>query len=240
MLAKEWCLTFMSGRNGPPGAQARRRQQRWDGILGWRMKEVLMVLPSLIHLSLLLFAVGLCVFLWDVHFGVAIPVVFVTTAAVAAYVACTVLPFLDNYCPYGTVLSIMYKRFTELRVRTTHSMDSSIQDETTAKALHWMVENCETPRSVDVALQSLGGATKSLPQNLLIEWDMWTLNMRRLGSEYFYCENTSARSSKAAHARALQTITAIRDNQEGLDYGLNVAARRLEVLTLGLQSCIDQ
>ena len=52
MLAKEWCMTFMSGRTGPPGAQARRRQQRWDGLLGWRMKEVLMVLPSLIHLSL--------------------------------------------------------------------------------------------------------------------------------------------------------------------------------------------
>ncbi|KAG8726703.1 hypothetical protein FRC11_014676, partial [Ceratobasidium sp. 423] len=39
MLAKEWCLEFMLGRTGPPGAQARRRQQRWDGLLKWRMKE---------------------------------------------------------------------------------------------------------------------------------------------------------------------------------------------------------
>ncbi|CAE6416448.1 unnamed protein product, partial [Rhizoctonia solani] len=52
MLAKEWCLEFMSGRTGPPGAQARRRQRRWDGLESWRMKGVLTVLPSLIHLSL--------------------------------------------------------------------------------------------------------------------------------------------------------------------------------------------
>ncbi|CAE6398558.1 unnamed protein product [Rhizoctonia solani] len=97
MLAKEWCLAFMSGRTGPPGPQARRRQQRWDGLVNWKMKEVLMVLPSLIHLSLLLFAIGLCVFLWDVHFGVAIPVVFVTTIAAGVYLGCTILPFIDNY-----------------------------------------------------------------------------------------------------------------------------------------------
>ncbi|CAE6423775.1 unnamed protein product, partial [Rhizoctonia solani] len=81
MLAKEWCLEFMSGRIGPAGAQARRRQQRWDGLVNWKMKEIILVLPSLIHLSLLLFAVGLCVFLWDVHYGVAIPVVIVTFMA---------------------------------------------------------------------------------------------------------------------------------------------------------------
>ncbi|CAE7080554.1 unnamed protein product [Rhizoctonia solani] len=110
MLAKEWCLEFMSGRTGPPGAQVRRRQQRWDGLVKWRMKGLLMLLPSLIHMSLLLFAIGLCVFLWDVHYGVAIPVVAVTTFAAGTYCACTVAPFLYDYCPYGTVLSRFVKQ----------------------------------------------------------------------------------------------------------------------------------
>ncbi|KAH7332939.1 hypothetical protein B0J17DRAFT_721742 [Rhizoctonia solani] len=79
MLAKEWCIKFMSGRHGPPGAQARRRQQRWDRVVLWKMEEVLLILPSLIHVSLLLFAIGLSILLWNVHIGVAIPVVFVTT-----------------------------------------------------------------------------------------------------------------------------------------------------------------
>ncbi|CCO34293.1 hypothetical protein BN14_08388 [Rhizoctonia solani AG-1 IB] len=52
MLSKEWCSQFMSGRTGSPVAQARRRQQRWDGIVEWKMEEVLTFLPSLIHLAL--------------------------------------------------------------------------------------------------------------------------------------------------------------------------------------------
>ncbi|KAF8600627.1 hypothetical protein BDV93DRAFT_404218, partial [Ceratobasidium sp. AG-I] len=65
MLAKEWCYSFMSGRTGQPCLQARRRQQRWDGLVRWRMRELLIFLPTLIHLALLLFAIGLSIFLWD-------------------------------------------------------------------------------------------------------------------------------------------------------------------------------
>ncbi|CUA75813.1 hypothetical protein RSOLAG22IIIB_12001 [Rhizoctonia solani] len=226
MLAKEWCITFMAGRIGTPGAQARRRQQRWE--------------------ALLLFAIGLCVFLWDVHFGVAIPVIFVTTAAAGAYFACTILPFLDNYCPYGTVLSMMYKRFTDSCKRTTHDSNDTTQDEITANALGWMIENCETPRSVDVALQSLAGRSKGFPQILLVRWDVWTLIKRRLGSEDVRGQNVALNldSSYAAHARALQAITDFEDEEEseynGLHYGSRAEAGRLEVLTLGLQSCIDR
>lgn len=52
MLAKEWCYTYLSSRNGQPWLQARRRQQRWDGIIQWKMQELLVLLPSLIHLAL--------------------------------------------------------------------------------------------------------------------------------------------------------------------------------------------
>lgn len=52
MLAKEWCHQFMSGRTGPPGAQAKRRQEQWDALQQWKMPELLVFLPSLIHLAL--------------------------------------------------------------------------------------------------------------------------------------------------------------------------------------------
>ncbi|CAE6473726.1 unnamed protein product [Rhizoctonia solani] len=238
MLAKEWCLKFMSNRTGPPGLQARRRQQRWEKLVSWKMEEVLMILPSLIHLSLLLFAIGLSVFLCDVHFGVAIPVMFVTVVAAVVYVTCTVLPFVDQYCPYGTVLSLLCRRFTESRKQTTHNSDDLPQDETTAKALHWMIENCETPRSVDVALQSLAGATKDMPYKRLVEWDIWTMMRRRLGAKDQFDWDASSDPGDTIHARALHAVTSCRDD-DGLDYGLKVEARKLEALTLGVQSCID-
>ncbi|CAE6439664.1 unnamed protein product [Rhizoctonia solani] len=73
MLAKDWCHTFMAGRKGDLWIQARRRQRKWTMIEKWKMQELIMVLPSLIHLSLLLFAIGLCVYVWELNKAVAIP-----------------------------------------------------------------------------------------------------------------------------------------------------------------------
>ncbi|KAB5589446.1 hypothetical protein CTheo_7114 [Ceratobasidium theobromae] len=156
MLAKEWCFTFMSGRTGSPIAQARRRQQRWDGLVNWKMQEVLMVLPSLIHLALLLFAIGLSIFLWHIHLAVALPVVVIACVAVSIYVTCTVLPFIDNYCPYGTTLSRMYRRLYGIDIQPTS--DDTKQDIVTGQTLHWMITNCETPRSV-VGYEMIGKFT---------------------------------------------------------------------------------
>ncbi|KAG8732119.1 hypothetical protein FRC11_000651 [Ceratobasidium sp. 423] len=52
MLAKEWCHSFLAGRTGDTFSQAQRRQEKWTMIKRWKMQELLMVLPSLIHLSL--------------------------------------------------------------------------------------------------------------------------------------------------------------------------------------------
>ncbi|CAE6412292.1 unnamed protein product [Rhizoctonia solani] len=178
MLAKEWCLEYMTGRTGPAGAQARRRQQRWDGLVKWRMRELIMMLPSLIHLSLLLFAIGLCIFLWDVHYGVAIPVIIITLIAAGAYLACTIVPFLYDYCPYATVLSRLFKQL--ITIGSQLGRDNVIQDEITANALNWMIVNCETPRSVDIALQSLAAADENLPTRVLEQRHAWVTVKQRL------------------------------------------------------------
>ncbi|EUC61819.1 hypothetical protein RSOL_407680 [Rhizoctonia solani AG-3 Rhs1AP] len=52
MFAKDWCHSFMAGRIGHPCTQARRRQQKWNMIKHWKMREIIRILPSLIHLSL--------------------------------------------------------------------------------------------------------------------------------------------------------------------------------------------
>ncbi|CAE6481007.1 unnamed protein product [Rhizoctonia solani] len=64
MLAKDWCHSFMAGRTGHPCIQARRRQQKWNMIKHWKMREIIRILPSLIHLSLFLFAIGLYIDVW--------------------------------------------------------------------------------------------------------------------------------------------------------------------------------
>ncbi|KAF8607412.1 hypothetical protein BDV93DRAFT_435853, partial [Ceratobasidium sp. AG-I] len=100
ILAKEWCHAFMSKRSGHPYNQARRRQSRWNGIKCWKMKEILTYLPMLMHLALLLFAVGLSLHLLEINTNVAIPVIVTTSAAIAFYVATTLLSLFYSTCPY--------------------------------------------------------------------------------------------------------------------------------------------
>ncbi|CAE6462434.1 unnamed protein product [Rhizoctonia solani] len=236
MLAKEWCLDFMAGRTGPPGAQARRRQQRWDGLVRWRMKEVIVMLPSLIHLSLLLFAIGLCVFLWDVHYGVAFPVVIVTTLAAGGYLACTILPFLYKFCPYGTVLSRLIKQFMNIPSQPNRADIS--HDEVTAKAIHWMIVNCETPRSVDIAYQSLAAADENLPADHLETCGTWAVVKRRLEADTLEQSEQSCTTNQL-YQRALEVYPLTRRKLDLLNYGDYDSTRRLEQLVLGIQATIN-
>ncbi|KAG8792133.1 hypothetical protein FRC12_007072 [Ceratobasidium sp. 428] len=109
ILAKEWCYIFMSGRSGQAYEQARRRQQRWNGIRKWRMKGVLTYLPGALHMALAsgdknagVFAVGMCVYLWDINTVVALPVIVVSGLAALVYICVTILPAIDPYCLYGS------------------------------------------------------------------------------------------------------------------------------------------
>ncbi|CAE7086765.1 unnamed protein product [Rhizoctonia solani] len=236
MLAKEWCLEYMAGRTGPAGAQARRRQQRWDGLVNWRMRELIMLLPSLIHMSLLLFAIGLCVFLWDVHYGVAIPVAIVTAFAAGAYLACTVVPFLYDYCPYGTVLSRLAKQF--MNIRSQSFRNNVIQDQVTANALKWMIMHCETPRSINIALQSLAAADENLPITVLEECHAWAMIKQRMECGDDSEQSEQYQKTTELYARALELYPVQRRKIDILQYGLHDDLQREEQLVLGIQATI--
>ncbi|CAE6388332.1 unnamed protein product [Rhizoctonia solani] len=109
MLAKQWCYSYMSGRAGQPHIQARTRQRRLEELERWKMPEILAILPVFMHLSLFLFFVGLIIYLWDTHVGVAIPVLVTTAFTGTFYATTTMLPITYELCPYGTPLSQFIK-----------------------------------------------------------------------------------------------------------------------------------
>ncbi|KAG8730457.1 hypothetical protein FRC11_006653, partial [Ceratobasidium sp. 423] len=184
-----------------------------------------------------LFAIGLCVFLWDVHYGVAIPVVLVTFLAAGAYFACTILPSRYDFCPYGTVLSRLYKQFS--RAHSPVKGDEEAQDEVPGKALHWMVVNCETPRSVDVALQSLAAGDEKISPVMLERCDAWTLIRRRLESVDANGEQAEAVSS--LYKQALESHVNMRKGAGWVWYGDPIGSPHQQEVqsVLGVQSCIN-
>ncbi|CAE6420907.1 unnamed protein product [Rhizoctonia solani] len=109
MLAKQWCYSYMSGRAGQPHIQARTRQRRLEELERWKMPEILAILPVFMHLSLFLFFVGLIIYLWDTHVGVAIPVLVTTAFTGTFYATTTLLPLTYELCPYATPISQFIK-----------------------------------------------------------------------------------------------------------------------------------
>ncbi|CAE7143876.1 unnamed protein product [Rhizoctonia solani] len=105
MLAKDWCHSFGANRTGHSYDQALRRQRKWTMIEQWKMQELITVLPFVIHSSLLLFAIGLCIYIWDINRAVAIPVICVTGVASAFYIWSSVMASLVKLFPYTTILS---------------------------------------------------------------------------------------------------------------------------------------
>ncbi|QRW14346.1 hypothetical protein RhiLY_13345 [Ceratobasidium sp. AG-Ba] len=105
MLSKSWCNAFMSKRIGMKYEQGRRRQQKWNGIELWGMQSVFVYLPVLMHVALLLFFIGLALYLWGISISVASPIVALAVVSVLVYIIATVLPVVYDNCPFSTPLS---------------------------------------------------------------------------------------------------------------------------------------
>ncbi|CAE6421864.1 unnamed protein product [Rhizoctonia solani] len=102
-----------------------------------------------------------------------------------------------------------------------------------------MIVNCETPRSVEVALQSLAAADENLPSAALEECHAWALVKQHLESDD--TEEQSEQNNKAGslYARALQVYPLTRKGIDRLDYGRRDDTRQLEQLVLGVQATIN-
>ncbi|KAG8754087.1 hypothetical protein FRC11_006874 [Ceratobasidium sp. 423] len=247
ILAKEWCYSFITRRTGANLTQGRLRQKRWDGIKWWKMEVIITMLPLLMHISLLLFAIGLSIYLWDINPRVAIPVIVTTVVTVLYYGTTAFLSLVYKYCPYKTAIvkllnplwvaifksgytkslfnmlimapariiiffldiknhdfgigrggtdpgnnppppsdpssyipqSGIHGFFHKLEARfhnwieemhkdfdvdtSKSSEDETPMDEATSGMLLWVINNCEDPKSVELALRALAGADLWLP-----------------------------------------------------------------------------
>ncbi|CAE6480581.1 unnamed protein product [Rhizoctonia solani] len=193
MLAKEWCYLFMSGRIGDPWSQTKRRQQRWEGIEKWKMEKVIIFLPSLIHLSFLSFAVGICIYLWDMSPGVAIPAAVVTVVSVLIYVASTILPLLEFFgteCPYSTSISRFIQRLRGADDNKSGKQSPEEAGRIAVGALAWLIKTNENANSTDIALQAVAGAeSDTANRQLLKDCGADTMISRRLIALDSYMNN---------------------------------------------------
>ncbi|CAE6503904.1 unnamed protein product [Rhizoctonia solani] len=340
MLAKDWCHSFKSNRSGHPWSQTIRRQKKWAMIERWKMQELILVLPSLIHLSLLFFSIGLSIYVWDLNDAVAIPVICISGAALGFYILSSIAASSTQYFPYTTIISrIWISGFIRYLVR--HPIKSAVklvrqwlsvlrsiisflatilslwisrmdrwikssfkffeeafgyltviilsyippgcaqccywpyrtfivvtrflllipkylisvlsvsnfkplfdsrtkspamkvqeQDQIISEALSWLITNCETPGSLEIALQAIAGANPRIPREPLEDCEASMKILQRLISGSIRNENSSAHLS--LYARAYEFLRA--PTHQGTKALRTEVRGELEVMIWDLQS----
>ncbi|KAL1741529.1 hypothetical protein HDZ31DRAFT_66839 [Schizophyllum fasciatum] len=105
VLVKQWLLAFSSHVSGTPKHQALARQFRLIGVERWNVPLIVGLLPMLLHVSLLLFFVGLSLYIFTFDAAIAWVIITLSILVYSLYLAANVLPMIYSQCPYKSPLS---------------------------------------------------------------------------------------------------------------------------------------
>jgi len=109
ILCSQWLREYQRYTRLPPMEGISVRQLRYDGLMAWKVPNILLSLPVLLQLSLILFFLGLLDLLWNLNYIVASFVTTVAGLAILFVVVATFLPSCQRYfgadhrtprCPY--------------------------------------------------------------------------------------------------------------------------------------------
>ncbi|KAG8688013.1 hypothetical protein FRC11_006212 [Ceratobasidium sp. 423] len=165
MLAKEWLAAYLANSVRPAYDRALARQTRYDGLITWKALPIISFLPTLLHLSLLLFSLGLVVYLWNLDTGIAVVVPVIIGLTLGFYTVTLFLGALLEPCPFVTQLSkyirtgfkAYFKNWAPWPIKVLEEMivsHSSIK-QTESQALAWLIKNSHDPAVVDCAFQAV-------------------------------------------------------------------------------------
>ncbi|KAG9107235.1 hypothetical protein FRC07_008664, partial [Ceratobasidium sp. 392] len=169
MLAKEWLAGFVSSTVRPPYDYALQRQAKYNGLLSWRALYIVALLPSLLHLSLLLFAIGLILYLWTLDEAIAVLICAVAGATLLLYLTTAILGAVFESCPFVTYMSAYIRTaYTALlgdrgifknKISSPKLFHHDGVPNEALQALGWLAANSRDPAVANSAYQALAAYT---------------------------------------------------------------------------------
>ncbi|KAA1466027.1 hypothetical protein DENSPDRAFT_7912 [Dentipellis sp. KUC8613] len=105
VLVKQWLQNYVAAVLGSASTRVHIRQFRFYGLEKWHFRDIVGMLPVFMHIALLLFFVGLVVFLHNLDLVVSWVVTCIAMIAYTAYFISNLLPLAYLDCPYRTPLS---------------------------------------------------------------------------------------------------------------------------------------
>jgi len=137
VIAKGWIDIYLPASAGKSFEDACERHLRVTRACQWHLVGILALIPLFLQLSLLLFFVGLVIFVLGDSKAIGAAVLALNVLAIVLYAVMTVLPLLSPACPFQTTLSTFipgmdkmarYKRYS----RSSYTPVSSSSDLSTS------------------------------------------------------------------------------------------------------------
>ena len=107
ILVRSWIRELDRGLEAISDSKRRAlvREYRNQGLLFWKLPQVIALLPILIYISLLLFSSGLVIFLFHVHEPSGVVALTVFLCGAIFYVVTTIIATLDSSAPFRSPIS---------------------------------------------------------------------------------------------------------------------------------------
>ncbi|KAH8817823.1 hypothetical protein DL96DRAFT_1623445 [Flagelloscypha sp. PMI_526] len=100
VLVKQWCQAYTSVTSGSARDKVLTRQFRFDGLMKWKLPEIVGSLPLLLQLAFAVFFAGLSYFVYDLHKNISSIVIICAIIAEFLYLGSILLPAIWLECPY--------------------------------------------------------------------------------------------------------------------------------------------
>lgn len=165
MLAKEWLSDFVATTVRPPYEYALLRQARHNGLIAWRALPIIALLPTLLHLSLLLFSLGIILLLWGLDQAIAMLVIAVVGSTAIFYVVTAILGAIFESCPFVTYISKYVRRVWSTCLGNHYILRNNLSSkkllhhdgipDKVLQALGWLAANSRDKAVADCAYQAL-------------------------------------------------------------------------------------
>ncbi|KAL1731402.1 hypothetical protein EV714DRAFT_208921 [Schizophyllum commune] len=105
VLLRQWLQEYTSAVSGSARHRARVWQYRYLGLQNWRVPLLVALLPMLLHAALLVFFIGLILYVTKSDPSMAWVLAALTTFFYSLYILSNALPMLYPQCPYRTPVS---------------------------------------------------------------------------------------------------------------------------------------
>ncbi|THH29208.1 hypothetical protein EUX98_g4978 [Antrodiella citrinella] len=100
MLVRQWLREYADGQQSSPRAFTRIRQYRYRGLTRWGVFHIMAIVPVILQVALVLFLLGLVIFLRPLNFIVFFLVTILVGMWLSVYTFTTAAPAFFPDCPY--------------------------------------------------------------------------------------------------------------------------------------------